>query len=1629
MHAIKWQDENNEGSSSKFYSSSYCEFIEEISKLVCSRYPAPESALIVDFAKYYFVNSPLVELSAAHIDDLYGELISTWQFIQQVVPGEAKVRVFNPSVEDNGWQSNHTVMEVIVPDMPFVVDSVRLALNREGIMVHSVINAALFFSREENKITRVDLHKSAALASGKREAVVHLVVAKQSEEKTDKLERELKAVLKELSHVVGDFDLMMNKVEEIEQKVKSTCLDALKEQVNEAEAFLSWMRQDNFTFLGFREYKFVRNGDQRKYFPIEESSLGVLRDNNTIDVLEHVEHRAALCSDLLVFAKSLTRSRIHRPAYIDLVLIKKFDDQGRIVGEYRILGHYTARVYSADPFQIPFIGNKLKAVYEQAGFSRQSHDGKELKRILSVYPRDELFQISDKELFNHVLGILYIKERRLVKLFVREDRYGRFISCLIFAPRDRYSTELREKFQHILSQVFLAEDVEFNAHFSESILTRVHIVLRIRPDSKVNYDTREIEQRLIEAYRSWDDDFYEALTDSFGEELGGAYADAYMSGFSSSYKEDFSARIAVCDIRSMESLTETNPVEISLYRTIELSEDVFRFKLFHGDMMIPLSDIVPVLENLGLRIMGETPYQVLRSKKSPVWIHDFIVCLETGRLINLEKVKSLFKTAFVKVWHGQLENDGLNKLILLSRLNWHEVALLRAYSKYFQQTNFPFSQAYIEQALAKHADIAKDIVQLFDCKFNPSIEGKKRESVEQARLDKILASLEAVEILDEDRILRMYVDVIQGTLRTNYFQLNGTGGESKDYIAFKFSPKLIPDLPLPLPEYEIFVYSPRVEGVHLRGGKVARGGLRWSDRREDFRTEILGLVKAQQVKNAVIVPVGAKGGFVAKCLPENGTRDEIISEVISSYKIFIAGMLDITDNLVEGKVVVPDRVVRKDGDDFYLVVAADKGTATFSDIANEMSQQYKFWLGDAFASGGSVGYDHKKMGITARGAWVSVQRHFREIGINVQEADFTVLGIGDMSGDVFGNGMLLSEHIRLLAAFNHAHIFIDPNPDASKSYHERKRLFDLPRSSWLDYNRELISKGGGVYSRSAKFIDLSAEIRQRFNISQTRLTPNELILRLLRAAVDLIWNGGIGTYVKASTESNADVGDKSNDCLRVDGKDMNCKVFGEGGNLGVTQLGRVELASRGVRLNTDFIDNVGGVDCSDHEVNIKILLNEISSKGDLTQKQRDNLLIEMTDEVSELVLSNNYQQVQALSIAQAQSAARIDEYRRYIQSLESSGRLNPSLEFLPSEDVINERKANFVGLTRPELSVLLSYSKSLLKQKLADSNLCDDPRIRSQIETAFPRTLVEKYGEKIYQHRLAHEIVATQVANSLVNFMGITYVQRMMDASGASEQDIARSFVAAKYIFRLDELWSEIQALDYKVESSVQVDMMIELTRVVRRGTRWFLRNRRGELDVQNTVEHFGPKITQMVDILPQLIKGHQKELWEKKRSSLLEQGVPERLASLVACSTSMLPLLGIIEAADITRCELEQVAEVYFLLGDQLDLYWFSTQINLLQANNHWEALAREAYRDDLDWQQRALTVGVLNCGKAEVSAEARIGQWRERHALLLQRWHSMIAELKAGSKTEFAMFSVALREILDIAQSTAHAPVENKS
>ena len=1116
--------------------------------------------------------------------------------------------------------------------------------------------------------------------------------------------------------------------------------------------------------------------------------------------------------------------------------------------------------------------------------------------------------------------------------------------------------------------------------------------------------------------RSWSDDLRVALVDEFGEERGIELFRSYGDAFPGGYRDDTVARRAVFDIKRLEALEPEEDLGMGLYHLLEAPEGFLRFKLYRSGSPMTLSEILPLLEHMGARVIDQRPYELELPSGETRWIYDLgLACEQLGEL-ETEGVQAAFQETFARVWRHEIEDDGFNRLTLSAGLSWRDIVVLRALSKYLRQTGSRFSQAYMEDTLIGNGHIARRLIDLFHARFDPSTRLDAQEAVAR-HVKELEEALDAVQSLDQDRILRSFLNLVLAMLRTNYFQ--SRAGHPKSQLAFKLDPSKIEDLPLPRPKIEIFVYSPRVEGVHLRGGKVARGGIRWSDRREDFRTEILGLMKAQQVKNAIIVPVGAKGGFVVKQPPEHGDRDALFEEVKNCYQHFIRALLDITDNLVDGKVVPPEDVVTYDDDDPYLVVAADKGTATFSDIANAISEEYGFWLGDAFASGGSVGYDHKKMGITARGAWESVKHHFRGRGVDVQTTDFTVVGIGDMSGDVFGNGMLLSRHIKLVGAFDHRHVFIDPDPDPEISFKERERLFGLPRSSWADYDESLISKGGGVYERSAKSISLSKEARHVLGIDEAKLPPHEVIKALLRAPVELLWNGGIGTYVKASSETHAEAGDKVNDVVRVDASELRCHVVGEGGNLGFTQRARVECALEGLRINTDSIDNSAGVDCSDHEVNIKILLNAVVGQGDMTMKQRNSLLAKMTDEVGRLVLQDNYQQTQALSNSVTQAVSMVDVHTRYIGHLEQRKKIDREVEFLPNEEEVEERKSNGQGLTSPEFAVLLAYSKLELEKELLSSDLPEDPHLARELVRYFPQPLRDRFSAEMERHRLRREIIVTRVANAVVNTSGITFVFRLGEETGAAAPDIARAQTVARAIFDMESLWSEIDGLDHQVDAVTQTAMILEGRKLVERSTRWLLRHCPQPLDISATVERYQAGAAELAALLPQVLVGPDQNGWDDATNRFVKEGVPQELATRVAGLNAMFSALDLVEVSSAVGEPVPSAAAAYFLLGNRLQLHWLRNRILALPRDDRWQALARDALRNDLYGWHGTLTAETLKSTEAENDAEERIDAWLGHTDQAHERYRHMLDDIRAVGRFDLATLSVALREVRNLAEA----------
>ena len=1592
--------------------------LENVVNLIHAKVPTTQVKQVEQFATCLYAHMSKDDLKSRNDSDLYGAVLSLWNAANMTVKGESHIRVFNPSQSKHGWQSTHSIIEIIQPDMPFLVDSVGMALNRIGITTHMMLHTPLSIKRTNDAITQVIYGDDG---KGKLEKVaVFLIEIDRLSSKDDikQIEKEISSVLGDVAASVNDWDSMSAKLDETIKDLAIRPYPGEKQELKEATDFLNYLNNHHFTLLGYRRYDLRKVEGDLELIADTTSSLGLMNipgkpqpeTGLLLSSFSDSARKEALDHSLLLLTKSSEKSRVHRPAYVDYVGVKRFDKQGHVIGEDRFLGLYASNLYNRSPREIPLLAEKVQRVLDRSGLTPRSHDYKALMHILETLPRDELIQGNVEELAYVAHGVLEMQDRDKLKLFVRKDGFGRFFSCLVYVSKDRYNTKLREDTQRILAQHFKSDaEVEFTTYFSESTLARTHYIVKVDNNS-MDVDVAAIENNLTEAARSWEDKLNDSLNSARGEESGTRLMKRYITAFPRSYQEDVLPSSALVDILQLEALDDAHKLGMLFYLPQEtaLSNSKVRLKLFHKDEPIHLSDVLPMLENFGLRVINERPYEIKTSDGDTYWILDFLMTVQGSTTENVAESQDRFQDALSQVWKKQLEDDGFNRLVLATGLSGREVSILRAYAKYMRQIDATFSQAYIEETFTRYPQLADLLVKMFIRKFNPKLKTRTLgKFVEQIDL-----RLEDVSSLDDDRIIRRYLDLINATLRTNFYQ-TADDGAVKPYVSFKFAPEEIPEMPRPLPKFEIFVYSPRVEGVHLRGGKVARGGLRWSDRREDFRTEVLGLVKAQQVKNTVIVPVGAKGGFVCKQLPTDGGREAYFSEGQACYRIFIRGLLDISDNIIEGEVIPPKNVVRHDDDDPYLVVAADKGTATFSDIANSISEEYNFWLGDAFASGGSNGYDHKKMGITARGAWESVKRHFREIGIDCQTTDFTCLAIGDMAGDVFGNGMLLSEHIRLVAAFNHLHIFIDPNPDAPSSYKERARLFDLPRSSWEDYNKELISKGGGIFLRSAKKIPLSAEMKQMLDTKKTTMTPTELLKELLKMNVDLIWNGGIGTYVKASTETHAEVGDRANDTLRVNGDEVRARIIGEGGNLGCTQLGRIEYATHGGRMNTDFVDNVGGVDCSDNEVNIKILLNALVADGEMTLKQRNRLLVEMTDEVGRIVLQDCNDQTRTISVTQVRGAEQLKEQIRFIHYLEKNGKLDRGLEFLPSEDELAERLANGKPLTRPELSVLVAYAKMVLKEQLLTPEITDDPFLSQLLIAYFPQQLQERYSDRMAAHPLRGEIIATSLANELVNDLGLNFVQRMQDETGASVAEAAICYTMAREVFGLADLTKEITSLNGIIPAVVQGEMLHQLRRNIRRACRWFLRHRNRSHSIEQSVAFFSPVFADLKAnvhgyIVEAEVKGIQAEI-----AALVKEGVNEPIATNVVNMSTLFSALDIAQIAELESKPIALVAQTYFKLGARVDLHWFLDQINEQPVANHWQALARAAFREELDWQQRSLSSVVLRSCTSTCDADTMIDQWIDSNQGLLERWFHMLADFKTSQSHEFAKFSVALREL----------------
>ena len=1586
---------------------------------ICAAALASGGEEAAHFARRLYARVADKDLAGASADQRAGAAVSLLAFARRRLPGVAKVRVFNTNA-DHGFESRHTIAQIVNDDMPFLVDSIVGELNRREINVHLLAHPVLPVRRDLDGALF-----GFAVEAGERakpESFMHIEIDRQADPAVlDELAAALTRVLAEVRLAVEDWRAM-----------RRSCLDAIADLapsrspgLAEYEDFLRWLEAGHFTFLGHRRYRYVEDTAQPgglRYEIMPGSPLGILR-RDEVRLFEaglgggEAMSRFARGPHNILIVKTDRQSLVHRSGPMDCVIVKTYDADGRITGERRLVGLFTSAAYHATVRDVPLLRGRVDSIMRRSGFDVHSHDGKALLAILEAYPRDELFQVDEDTLYDHALGILQLQERRRVALFARRDAVGRFATCLVFAPRERFDAQLSDQFAAILEQAWRGKVQSVDVSVSsDSALAQVLYTLKLESNDTPTPDLADLERALAEAATSWSDRFRTALQDRLGEVEGRAAARRWRDWFPTVYRDSFDAGQAVADLHLLQAALSGRPFGVRLDRAPDLPMHRFTLRLFHPKVPLALSDILPLAENLGLRVLSEAPFLL----KSPQATGDEAVALQVLSVetadqspVDLAEAGPRFAEALDKVWARALESDGLNRLVLAAGLAWREVAILRTYAKYLRQAGIAFSQDYMERVLSSYPAIARLVIDLFLARFDPAL-GEATSDTRKRRLDRLEAeisgALEGVATLDEDRILRRFLNAVRCTLRTNYWQAG------KDWISIKIDSRSIDELPAPRPLVEIFVYSPRMEGIHLRGGRVARGGIRWSDRPEDFRTEILGLMKTQMVKNAVIVPVGSKGGFYVKRPPAGGNREQIQAEGIACYQTLIRGLLDLTDNYAAHGVKPPADVVRHDPDDPYLVVAADKGTATFSDIANAVAQEYGFWLDDAFASGGSAGYDHKKIGITARGAWESVKRHFRELGQDIQTTPFTVAGVGDMSGDVFGNGMLLSRHIKLVAAFDHRHIFIDPAPNPATSWDERKRLFDLPRSSWMDYDKSLLSAGGGVYDRAAKSIALSAEARAVLGIEAPSMTPVDLMRAILTAPVDLLYFGGIGTYVKASSEGQADAGDRTNDPLRINGDQVRARVVGEGANLGFTQRGRVEAALSGRKINTDALDNSAGVDTSDHEVNIKIVTGEAILRGALKREQRDALLFSMTDEVANLVLRHNYQQSQAISVAEEQAGEEHDRLERFMRALERTGRLDRAVEFLPDSVAMRTRGQNRQYLTRPELSVLLAYAKIDLNDEILGSNLPDDPLLEGELLRYFPTALQEKHEPAIRAHRLRREITALQVVNSLVNRCGPTFVRNMAGRTGAPAAAIARAFAVVRDAWKLRDLWGDIEALDPALKAQAQIRMLVASQRFLTRTVQWALRRLPQPIDAMASTAGLAASVAALGDLPVDLIGEAESAALSERAAAFEAMGAPTGVARRAAALETLAAAGDLMLAARANGVSIEAAARLYFRLGERLSLARLAIAAQKLPREGQWPAQAALAVQDELVTLHADLLASVLSAAgpHAADDADAAITRWSEPRKLALDRVDRLMKEDLAGADIlDLAMLSVATAEL----------------
>jgi glutamate dehydrogenase len=1543
---------------------------------------------------------------------------------------EPAISVSTPTLRKNGWEAGRTIIDIVNDDMAFLVDSVVAEIISQryqiSIFIHPILHVELNTKSKIKKFYAKPIKNKTTAQSHIHIELNRVLSAAQC----DELETRLKHILKDARLANRDWRTMRSKIKEAKKAIKTAPSKFGKNLISEYEDFLDYLYDNNFTFLGYREYKFT-NGKNIKSKIIDDSSLGLLSDerqpvyiNEARKSLTETQQKLRIKQEPLTLSKVNRHSTVHRHVPIDSITVKKYNNKGDVVGEILFLGLFTSVTYSRSVEDIPLIRLKVDNVIKKSRFASATHNYKALRHILEKYPRDEILQMPEKLLYEHSISILRLQERPQIALYMRVDPFGRYISALVYVPRDKYETKLRMKLQNILVKRLGGKCDTFKVQQDDSPLARVIFQINVNALNTIpKFDVDELEQELIEAGQNWSDLLKEAIEDNISDSCQAAdMIRDYSDAFPTSYQENYAPVQAVLDIEKIDSIIDDNQIALELYEERAANQKEIHLKLYNAKTELPLSDVLPIMENMGLNVITERPFEIEPSHfDHAVWIHDFLIEADDPTVSpDVAKIKKAFEDVFKRTWNLQMESDSLNMLAFYSNMPWQDITILRSYIHYLRQTGVPFSLPYIETAITTYPDIAEKLVSFFKELFDPS-NTKLSDQQKKNRVKSIHKALNKVEALDHDRIFRQLIILMTATLRTNFFQTDENGNQ-KTRLCFKLDSEQIPFLPNPKPYREIFVYSARVEGVHLRGDKIARGGLRWSDRHEDFRTEVLGLMKAQQVKNAIIVPMGAKGGFVVKNSSAGNDRAALHAEGIECYKTFIRGLLDITDNRKGSDIIPPDNVVRYDEDDPYFVVAADKGTATFSDIANGISEEYGFWLADAFASGGSAGYDHKKMGITARGAWESVKRHFRELNHDTQTQDFDVVGVGDMAGDVFGNGMLLSEHIRLIGAFNHLHIFCDPEPDATKTFAERKRLFEEVKG-WGDYNEKILSEGGRIFSRKEKSLKLTPEIQARFDIEESELSPNQLIRAMLKARTDLLWFGGIGTYIKATSESNADVGDKGNDSLRLNAPEIRAKVIGEGANLAITQAARIEYAQHGGHLNADYIDNAGGVASSDDEVNIKILLGDVmrKAKHKMDIKKRNKLLESMTEDVSKHVLRGNYQQAQGISLMELQAADQMAAHGRLIDYLRKEVGLSRTLENLPFQEEIDQRIRQGKGLTKPELSVLQSYAKIAYTADLLNSDIPESKAMEERLFRYFPKKLSKGYPKEVLNHRLRREIIATTLAGGIVNRMGPDFIRDRMESCGASCEEVARAYIIVREAFGLRRIWDEIESLDGQVPAIIQLRALQETARMTERAVTWFLTRYGRKLEITRDIENFEGGIEAVKKNLNDVVP---KELLEKINlltKSGIENGLPKNLARDI----SLMPILG--SACDIIRISVDhkfdipQTASVYFELGGHFHLDWMRQKARHLPADNQWSAQALEGLVDQLYTCQAGLTIQILKDMAKLVKSDAKqkgsiLDHWINERGEQARLMQPLFDELRETATLDMSMIIIAEQRLRNL-------------